>query len=168
MALSIETPAPDFTLSSKSTEGLQRISLSQHRGHSNVLLLFVPLAFTEVCTKEFCDVTQSLTAYASLNAVVYGISGDSPFAQEAWAQKNGISIPLLSDYDHAVARAYGVAYDNFLPEIGLGISGVAKRSAFLIDRQGIIRYAESHNDPHQIPDFAKIQAQLSELEAAHK
>ncbi len=167
MALPIDTPAPNFTLSSKSTEGLKRISLSQHRGHSNVLLLFFPLAFTDVCTKEFCGVTQGLTAYASLNATVYGISGDSPFAQEAWAEKNRIGIPLLSDYDHAIARAYEVAYDNFLPEIGLGISGVAKRSAFLIDRQGIIRYTESHDEPHQLPDFAKIQAKLSELETAH-
>ncbi|PWU10119.1 MAG: hypothetical protein C5B47_02660 [Verrucomicrobia bacterium] len=166
MALSIDSLAPDFTLSSKSAEGLKRISLSEHRDRSNVLLLFIPLAFTEVCTKEFCDVTQGLTAYASLNAVVYGISGDSPFAQEAWAQKNRIGIPLLSDYDHAVARAYGVAYENFLPEVGLGLSGVAKRAAFLIDRQGMIRYAESHDDPQQVPDFAKIQAKLSELEAA--
>ena len=70
---------------------------------------------------------------------------------------------MLSDYDHAIARAYGVAYDTFLPEIGLGISGVAKRSAFLIDRQGIIRYAESSDDPKKLPDFAKIQEKLAEL-----
>ncbi len=164
MALSIDKPAPDFTLSNKSTEGLQRISLSQHRGQSHVVLLFFPLAFTDVCTQEFCDVTQGLAAYSSLNAKVYGISGDSPFAQEAWAQKNRIGIPLLSDYDHAVARAYGIAYDNFLPEIGLGISGAAKRSAFLIDRQGIIRYMESSDNPKQLPDFEKIHAKLAELQ----
>lgn len=163
MALSIGTLAPDFTLSSKSTTGLKRISLSQHRGRSNVLLLFVPLAFTEVCSQELCDVTQGLAAYSSLNAVVYGVSGDSPFAQEAWAQKNQIGIPLLSDYDHTVARAYGIAVDNFLADLGLGISGVAKRSAFLIDRQGIIQYAESSDDPKKLPDFTKIQAKLAEL-----
>lgn len=163
MALPIHISAPDFTLSSKNAEGFKQISLSQHRGKSNVLLLFIPLAFTDVCTKELCDVTQGLSQYSSLNAVVYGISGDSPFAQEAWAQKNQIGIPLLSDYDHSVAKAYDVAYDSFLPEIGLGISGVAKRSAFLIDHEGKIQYAESSDDPKKLPDFSKIQAKLAEL-----
>ena len=163
MALSIGTRAPDFSLSSKSTEALRRISLSQHLGQSNVVLLFFPMAFTSVCTQELCNVTQELSAYSSLNAAIYGISGDSPFAQEAWAQKERIMISLLSDYEHVVAKAYGVAYDSFLPEIGLGMGGVAKRSAFLIDRQGIIQYSESSDDPAQLPDFAKIQAKLAEL-----
>lgn len=160
MALSIGSLAPDFTLSSKNKDGLKRIKLSDHFSNSNVLLLFVPMAFTPVCTSELCGVTQDLSIYSSLNAVVYGISGDNPFAQEAWAQKEKIEIALLSDYDHTVARAYGIAYDSFLPEIGLGMSGVAKRSAFLVDRRGYIRYAESHDDPKQVPDFHSIRDAL--------
>ena len=68
-----------------------------------------------------------LSAYGSLNATVYGISGDNPFAQEAWAQKENINVPLLSDYEHKVAKAYDVAYDSFLPQINLGMGGVPKR-----------------------------------------
>lgn len=160
MALSTGTLAPDFTLSSKSRNGIKRIRLSDQFANSNVLLLFVPMAFTPVCASELYCITQDLSIYSSLSAIVYGISGDNPFAQEAWAQKEKIEITLLSDYDHTVAKAYGIAYDSFLPEMGLGMSGVAKRSAFLIDRRGYIRYAESHDDPKQVPDFHKIRDTL--------
>jgi len=164
MALSIGTLAPDFTLSSKGRDGLRRIRLSDQFAGSNVLLLFVPMAFTPVCTGELCCITQDLSDYSSLCATVYGISGDNPFAQEAWAQKEKIGVTLLSDYDHMVAKAYGVAYGSFLPEIGLGMSGVPKRSAFLIDRRGYIRYAESNDDPKQVPDFRRIRDALKSLQ----
>jgi peroxiredoxin len=121
------------------------------------------MAFTGVCTTEFCEISKGIGVYDSLNALIYGISGDNPFAQQAWAAKEGISIPLLSDYDHSVARAYGVAYESFLPQVGLGMAGVAKRSAFIVDRSGVVQYAESSDDPKQLPDFAAIQARLSEL-----
>ena len=121
------------------------------------------MAFTGTCTTEFCEISKGIGAYDALDAVVFGISGDNPFAQQAWAAKEGITIPLLSDYDHAVAKAYGIAYESFLPEKGLGMGGVAKRSAFLIDRSGIIQYAEASDDPRQLPDFTAIQAKLAEL-----
>ncbi|ALJ56953.1 Putative peroxiredoxin [Candidatus Xiphinematobacter sp. Idaho Grape] len=164
MALSIGTLAPDFTLSSKSRDGLRRVRLSDQFASSNVLLLFVPMAFTPVCTGELCCVTQDLSIYSSLHATVYGISGDNPFAQEAWAEKEKIGVVLLSDYDHMVAKAYGIAYGSFLPEAGLGMSGVPKRSAFLIDRRGYVQYAESNDDPKQVPDFLKVRDALKSLQ----
>jgi peroxiredoxin len=161
--ISVGTKAPDFSLSTKNAEGIKQVKLSEEWASGNVVLLFVPMAFTSVCTDELCSVSQGLDAYKSLNAKVFGISGDSPFAQEAWAQKAGITIPLLSDYDHKVAAAYGVAYESFLPELGLGMSGVSKRSAFVIDRAGIIQYAECSDDPKQLPNFEAIRAKLAEL-----
>jgi peroxiredoxin len=163
MALKVGDKAPDFELTVKSASGLSKLKLSQNAGKKNTLLLFVPMAFTGVCTKELCDVSQGLNAYTSLNADVWGISGDNPFAQEAWATKEKITIPLLSDYEHKVARAYGVAYDSFLPEKGLGMGGVPKRSAFIVDKNGIIQYAESSDNPGQLPNFDAIKAKLASL-----
>jgi len=157
------TKAPDFTLSTATAEGPKQITLSKELGEKNILLLFVPMAFTGVCTEELCEISKGIGSYDSLDCKVYGISGDNPFAQQAWAQKEGITITLLSDYEHHVANAYGVAYGSFLPQIGLGMAGVSKRSAFLIDRGGVIQYAESNEDPKQLPDFTKIQAKLAEL-----
>ena len=104
-----------------------------------------------------------MSAYSSLNATVYGISGDNPFAQEAWAKKENISVTLLSDYEHKVAKQYDVMYDSFLPQINLGMSGVPKRSAFIVDRNGVIQYAESNDDAKELPNFDKIKAKLAEL-----
>jgi peroxiredoxin len=110
-----------------------------------------------------CGVSMDLSAYSSLNATVYGISGDNPFAQEAWAKKEKITVPLLSDYEHKVAKEYGVVYDSFLPQINLGMGGVPKRSAFVIDKNGVIQYSESNDDAKQLPNFDKIKAKLAEL-----
>ena len=161
--ITIGTKAPDFTLSTITAEGPKQIALSTEIGKKNILLLFVPMAFTGTCTTELCEISKGIGTYDSLDAAVFGISGDSPFAQAAWAAKEGITIPLLSDYEHTVAKDYGVAYESFLPQLGLGMGGVPKRSAFLIDRAGIIQYAESSDDPKQLPYFAKIQEKLSEL-----
>jgi peroxiredoxin len=163
MALKVGDKAPDFELSSKAAEGPKKIKLSSNSGKKNTVLLFFPMAFTGVCTKEMCDVSQGLNAFTSLNADVLGISGDNPFAQEAWAQKEKIQVPLLSDYEHKVAKAYGIAYDSFLPEKNLGMGGVAKRSAFVVDKGGVIRYAESHDSPGELPNFEKIKETLTAL-----
>jgi peroxiredoxin len=161
--LTIGTNAPDFSLSTKTADGLHLATLSEHAGKSNVVLLFFPMAFTGVCTEEFCSVSQGLDEYAGLNAAVLGLSGDNPFAQEAWAQKSSITVPLLSDYDHKVAQAYGVAYTQFAPQLNLPMGGVPKRSAFIVDKAGVIQYAESSDDPRTLPDFAAIKAKLAEL-----
>ncbi len=102
-------------------------------------------------------ISQGLSAYADLNAAVYGISGDNPFAQEAWAQKERINVTLLSDYEHKTAQAYDVAYDSFLPQLNLGMCGVPKRSAFVIDKSGVVCYAESSDDPKQLPNFRAVK-----------
>jgi len=163
MALSIGTKAPDFSLSSKTSDGLNLVKLSDNFGKKNSLLLFFPMAFTSTCTAEMCETSAELNAYKDLNAEVYGISGDSPFSLEVWSHEKNIKVPLLSDYDHTVARAYGVAYDSFAPQRNLPMGGVAKRSAFVIDRNGLIQYAESSDDPKQIPNFAAIKAVLQKL-----
>ncbi len=163
MAISIGSKAPDFELSAKTAEGPKKVKLSNNFGKKNTLVLFFPMAFTSVCTKEMCDVSQGLGGYSNLNAEVYGISGDNPFAQEAWAQKEKISVTLLSDYEHKTAQAYGVAYDSFLPQLNLGMAGVPKRSAFVIDKQGVVCYAESNDDPKQLPNFNAIKDTLSKL-----
>ena len=161
--LSIGTKAPDFTLSTATAEGPKQITLSAEVGKKNILLLFVPMAFTGVCTTELCEISKGIGSYDNLDCAVYAISGDNPFAQQAWAQKEGITVTLLSDYEHVVAKAYGIAYESFLPQIGLGMGGVPKRSAFLINRAGVIQHAEASDDPKQLPNFEAIQAKLSEL-----
>ena len=163
MTVKIGDQAPDFELSTKTAEGPKKLKLSDNFGKQNTVLLFFPMAFTGVCTKEMCEVSQGLNAYSSLNAVVWGISGDNPFAQEAWAQKEKINVPLLADYEHVVAGRYGIAYDSFLPQKNLGMGGVPKRSAFIVDRQGVVRYAESFDDPGQLPNFEAIKETLAEL-----
>jgi peroxiredoxin len=163
MAINIGDRAPDFTLVTKTPDGPAVVKLSEEIGKSNILLLFVPMAFTGVCTTELCDITTELPAYQDLDAVVYAISGDNPFAQEAWAKQEKIGIPLLSDYEHTAAEAYGVAYESFLPEANLIMGGVAKRSAFVIDKQGIVRYAEVQEHPKDLPDFAAVRATLQGL-----
>ena len=163
MPLAIGTKAPDFTLSTKAADGPEQIKLSDNFGKKNTLLLFFPMAFTGTCTMEMCEVSAGLNAYTGLNATVYGISGDNPFAQEAWARKEGIIVPLLSDYEHRVARAYDVAYDSFLPQIGLGMGGVPKRAVYIIDREGVIQYFDCNEDARAVPDFNKVKAKLKQL-----
>lgn len=163
MALQIGDKAPDFTLPTKTADGFKLVTLSESFGKKNTVILFFPMAFTGVCTTEMCSVSQGLEAYNSVSAEVLGISGDSPFAQDAWAQKEKISLTLLSDYEHSVTKAYGVAYESFLPQINLPMGGVAKRSAFIVDKNGIVQYAEVHDDAHDLPDFVAISAKLAEL-----
>lgn len=155
MALNTGTQAPDFTLKTKSDQGLSDVTLSHQFGKKNTVLLFFPLVFTSVCTTEMCSVTETLDQYGALDATVYGISVDSPFAQEAWAQKNNIGITLLSDFNRTVAAAYDVLYEELI-----GFKGVAKRSAFVVNKDGVITYAWSTEDPHNLPDFEAIQAAL--------
>lgn len=163
MALSVGTKAPDFTLPTKTADGPKQITLSEQFGKGNIVLLFFPMAFTGTCTTEMCNISNGLREYRDLNANVFGISGDNPFAQEAWAQKESITVPLLSDYEHKVTQAYDVAYESFLPQIGLSMGGVAKRAAFVIDRAGVIQHVECLEDARELPDFEKIKAKLVEL-----
>ena len=163
MALSVGTKAPDFTLPTKTADGPKQITLSEQFGKGNTVLLFFPMAFTGTCTTEMCNMSNGLREYRELNASVFGISGDNPFAQEAWAEKENITVPLLSDYEHEVARAYDVAYESFLPHVGLTMGGVPKRAAFVIDREGVIQHVECLEDARELPDFDQIKAKLAKL-----
>ncbi len=163
MALQPGTKAPDFTLTSAGAEGPVHVSLSEKLNSGPVVLFFFPMAFTGGCTSEFCEITKGLDNYKNLSAQVFGISGDNPFAQAEWASKEHIEVPLLSDYEHEVTKAYDVAYETFLPDKNLTMGGVSKRSAFVVDRGGVIQYAESNDDPSVMPDFEAIQAKLKEL-----
>ncbi|MCE2960581.1 MAG: redoxin domain-containing protein [Akkermansiaceae bacterium] len=163
MSIKVGDPAPDFTLVTKTATGPALVKLSEEISKSNVVLLFVPMAFTGVCTTELCDVSNGISAYEALDAKVFGISGDGPFAQEAWAQRDGITLPLLSDYEHTVAKDYGVAYEQFVPEANLIMGGVPKRSAFLIDKQGIVRFVDVKENARELPDFDALKSVLASL-----
>jgi glutaredoxin-dependent peroxiredoxin len=156
MTLKAGDKAPLFTLKTKTAEGLVDVNLSDNIGVRQTLLLFFPLAFTSVCTAELCDVSAGLSAYKDMDAAVYGISVDSPFAQEAFAKSAKISVTLLSDFNKEVSAQYGVLFEELV-----GLKGVAKRAAFVIGKDGKIKYAESSEDPTKLPDFKKIKKILN-------
>jgi peroxiredoxin len=161
MAITVGQAAPDFTLKTRIGGETKAVSLSSYRG-KNVVLLFFPLAFTGVCTKEMCSVSEGLDMYNTANAEVLGISVDSPFTLEAFARQNNIKFPLLSDFNKEAAKAYGAYYDVFVPG-GLDMNGVAKRSAFVLDKEGIVRYAEVLESAGDLPNFDNIAATLKSL-----
>lgn len=155
MSVQVGQEAPDFTL--KNTD-MEDVALSSYRGQKNVVLLFVPLAFSGVCTRELCSVRDNLNAYSTLNAEVLGISVDSPFSQKAWKEKENLNFTLLSDFNREVVKAYGAQYDKLL-----AFEGVAKRSAFVIDKEGKVRYAEVLENAGDLPNFDKINETLQSL-----
>ncbi len=160
MALPVGSKAPEFTLKSKKGDTVSDVTLGENFGKANTVLLFFPLAFTGVCTQEMCEISSGLAAYESLQARVIGISVDSPFAQDAWAQKEKLGLTLASDLNKKTAAAYGVLLDDLL-----GFGSTAARAAFVIDRNGVIQYAEQTPTPKDLPNFEAIKAKLAELNA---
>jgi len=158
MAIAVGTKAPDFTLKSKTDAGLIDVTLSNNFGKKKTLILFFPLAFTSVCTSEMCDISGGLNAYSDLDAEIIGISVDSPFAQEAWAKKENIGIKLVSDLNKTTAAAYDVVFPGLA-----GIGDTAARAAFLVDKDGVIQYAEQTPTPKDLPNFEAIKAKLADL-----
>ena len=158
MPLKIGTSAPDFTLKTKTAHGLEDVKLSDNFGKRNTVLLFFPLAFTGVCTRELCDVSGGISSYDSLNAAVYGISIDSPFAQEAWAQQEKITVKLLSDLNKTVIKAYDVVFPLLA-----GVGDTAARAAVVIDKAGNIVHVEQTPTPKDLPDFEAVKTALSKL-----
>src|ERR1051325_6502980 len=130
MAISVGSKAPDFTLKSKQASGLVDLTLSNNFGKKNTVLLFFPAAFTGVCTKELCDISAGMNSYSGLNADVIGISVDTPFAQEAWAQKEKITIPLASDLNKETIKKYDVVFPMLA-----GVGDTAARAAMVIDKK---------------------------------
>lgn len=156
MPLAVGAKAPDFTLKTKTADGLKDVKLSDNFGTKPTVLLFFPMAFSGVCTQEMCDQTAGLGEYERLGANVLGLSVDNPHAQEAWAKANNIRIPLLSDLNKTVARAYDVVF----PMIG-GIGDTAARAAFVVGKDGTIKYAEQTPTPKDLPNFAAVKAALA-------
>ncbi len=155
MQLTVGDKAPEFTL--RSTEKAE-VSLGDYRG-KNVLVLFFPLAFTGVCTAELCGVRDNMKKYETVNAEVLAISVDSLFTLEKFKESENLNFTLLSDFNKTSSRAYGSLYEDFV----LGMKGVSKRSAFIVDAEGTIRYAEVLEDAGQQPDFSKIHEVLESL-----
>lgn len=156
MALAVGSQAPDFTLKSKNADGLRDVTLSANFGRKQTVLLFFPLAFTGVCTAEMCDITSGLSAYADLGAEVIAISVDSPFAQEAWAIQNKIKLTIVSDLNKVTTRAYDVLFPGLA-----GIGDTSARAAFVIGKDGLIKYAEQTPTPKDLPNFAAVKAALA-------
>src|SRR3954467_1949970 len=158
MAIPVGSKAPDFTLKSKQASGLVDVKLSSNFGSKNTVLLFFPLAFTGVCTKEMCDITAGLNSYSRLNADVIAVSVDSPFSQEAWAQKEKIGITLASDLNKEVIKQYDVVFPMLA-----GVGDTAARAAFVIDKNGVIQYSEQTPTPKDLPNFQKVKETLGKL-----
>jgi glutaredoxin-dependent peroxiredoxin len=158
MAISVGSKAPDFTLKSKQASGLVDVKLSNNFGKKNTVLLFFPAAFTGVCTTEMCDITAGLNSYAGLNADVIAVSVDTPSSQEAWAQKEKIGITLASDLNKEVIKEYDVVFPMLA-----GVGDTAARAAFVIDKSGVVQYAEQTPSPKELPNFAKVKDTLAKL-----
>ena len=156
MALNVGDLAPDFSL--PAGPGPDRVTLSSYRGDRNVVVLFFPLAFSSVCTDEICRMAEDYSALSGMNAEVLGISVDSPFVAQKFAQETNADFPFLSDFNRKAIYAYDVVYEDFF-----GLHGVAKRSAFVVDREGILRYAWVSEDAGVEPDYDQIRKVLSEL-----
>lgn len=155
MKLSAGQKAPSFALFNSEKE---KVNLEDFKG-KNVLLLFFPQAFTGVCTKELCSVRDNIASYNNVNAQVLGISVDSVFTLNRYRQEQELNFPLLSDFNKEVSAAYGTLYENWI----FDMKGVAKRSAFVIDKDGVIRYAEVLESAGDLPDFEKINETLRSL-----
>jgi len=155
MAVQVGNKAPAFTLFSSDK---QAVSLADYEG-KNVVLLFFPLAFTGVCTTELCSMRDNIADYQDLDAEILAVSVDSLFTLDKFKAEQSLNFPLLSDFNKETAVAYGALYEEFV----LGMKGVAKRSAFVIDKTGVIRYAEILDNAGELPNFEAVKETLSSL-----
>ncbi len=155
MSIKVNDKAPDFKLQNTNRDFVQ---LSDYIGKKNVLLLFYPLAFSSVCTSELCSTRDNLKIYDAFNAEVLGVSIDSFFVQKAFKDSQNLNFQLLSDFNKEAAKSYGVLYEDFF-----GMKGVAKRSAFIINKEGVVKYAEVLEHSSDVPNFDAIQNVLSDL-----
>ncbi len=157
MKLEIGSKAPEFSLFDTKK---QLVKLSDYSGKT-VLILFFPLAFTSVCTAELCSVRDNITFYNDVKAEVLGISVDSLYTLDRFREEQQLNFPLLSDFNKETSRAYGAIYEEF----GFEMKGVSKRAAFVVDGEGMIRYAEVLENAKDLPDFQKISSVLTQLDA---
>ncbi|MEZ5056618.1 MAG: redoxin domain-containing protein [Saprospiraceae bacterium] len=155
MSLKIGDKAPAFTLVSSDKN---QVSLSDYEG-KNLLVLFFPLAFTGVCTTELCNTRDDIASYNKMNTDVVAISVDSFATLGKFKEDQNLNFPLLSDFNKEVSRSYDCLYDEFV----LGMQGVSKRSAFVIDKEGKIQYAEVLESAGDLPNFTAIKETLANL-----
>lgn len=148
--------APDFTLYNEQREAVQ---LADYRGQ-NVLLLFFPGAFTSVCTNELDAVSNEIGDFGEHTAIL-GVSTDSPFVQNEFKKLHGFAFPLLSDHEAEVSAAYGAKYDHDFTDMGL--DRIAKRAAFVIDKEGTVQYAEVLDNAGELPNFDEVKRVLGSL-----
>jgi peroxiredoxin len=156
MAITVGSKAPDFSLVSDSKE---TVNLSDYRG-KNLVVLFYPLAFTGVCTTELCTMRDDIANYNNMNADIVAISVDSPFVLEQFKAAQNLNFPLLSDFNKTASKDYDSLYDEFP---AFGMKGVSKRSAFVIDKEGVVKYQEVCASPGDLPNFEAIKVTLSEI-----
>ncbi len=147
--------APNFTLRASDKS---EVSLENYRG-KNVVLLFFPLAFTGVCTTELCSMRDNIADYSNLDAEILAVSVDSLFVLEKFKAEQNLNFPLLSDFNKNVSRAYGSFYEDFV----LDMKGVSKRSAFVIDKTGTVKYAEVLESAGDLPNFEAVKETLAAL-----
>ena len=157
MSITIGSSAPDFSLYDSDKN---KVSLSDFKGNKNVLLLFFPMAFTGTCTEELCSVRDDIGRYSNANAQVLGISVDSVFTLAKYREEQSYNFPLLSDFNKEVSTTYETIYESFTP---MNMKGVGKRSAFIIDRDGIVQYAEVLESAGDLPNFTAINNKLQSL-----
>jgi glutaredoxin-dependent peroxiredoxin len=155
MNIQIGQKAPDFSLFDTERK---KVSLADFQG-KNVLILFYPQAFSSTCTEELCTVRDDIARYSNANAQVLGISVDSVFTLKRYKEEQGYNFPLLSDFNKEVSAAYDSLYENWILEM----KGVSKRSAFIVDKEGIIQYVELVETKDGVPDFNAINKKLESL-----
>ena len=158
MPAELNQKAPDFTTKACDGEKIEDFTLSKELGKGNIVLAFFPLAFSPVCTNEMCSFRDSLAQFNSLKARVYGISVDSPFTLNAFIKANDLKFKVLTDFNREISRAYGALHEDLM-----GLRGVSKRSVFILDKDGIVRYRWVSDDPRQLPDLGAIRRVLQGL-----
>jgi len=155
MSIVIGLKAPFFSLYDTNKK---LINISDYDG-KNILLLFFPQAFTSVCTKELCSIRDDITRYSNVNAEVFGISVDSVYTLKKFKEDQHYNFTLLSDFNKEVSDSYECLYKEWI----LGMKGVSKRAAFIIDKKGILQYAEVLQEAGEIPNFKAINEKLASL-----
>jgi len=155
MAAEVGSKAPAFTLVNQDRE---QVKLQDQLGNGTIVLAFFPGAFSGTCTKEMCTLRDSMSQLNGLGAKVFGISTDTFFALKAWGEQQHFGFPLLSDYNKEAIQAYGVVNPDMI-----GLKNIAKRSVFVIDKSGTVRYREVLDDARNEPDYGKLKEALTQL-----
>lgn len=155
MGLQTNQKAPGFKLFNTQKK---EIALADYAG-SNVVLLFFPLAFTSTCTEELCSIRDNYKLYNDLNAKILAISVDSLFSLGKFKEEQKFNFELLSDFNKEVSSAYNCLYDEFI----YGTKGVSKRAAFIINKEGIVKYSEVLENASQQPNFISIKSHLEAI-----